>query len=134
MVPKLRAHLVTLELHLSTPSLGVALSPNRSTIEIHIALPYMKREPLFLSSAVKPLCHERLPRMLACSEAGELDVLPCSSPPTFSLNPARPSSLSFRWDSAAVLFCPASLLRNYQRLSLSREAVISSLSSDSIFN
>lgn len=87
MVPKLRAHLVTLELHLSTPSLGVALSPNRSIIEIHIALPYMKREPLFLSSAVKPLCHERLPRMLRSWIAGCASLL---FPTHFQLEPRPP--------------------------------------------
>lgn len=130
MVPKFRSHLVTLELHLSTPSLGIALSPNRGIIKSHIALPSMKKEPLFLSSAVKPLCREWLPSMLRSWIAGCASLL---FPTHFQLVP-RPSSLSFRWDSSAILFCPASLLRNYQRLSLSREAVVFSLSSASIFN
>lgn len=125
-----RSHLVTLELHLSTPSLGIALSPNRGIIKSHIALPSMKKEPLFLSSAVKPLCREQLPRMLRSWIAGCASLL---FPTHFQLVP-RPSSLSFHWDSSAILFCPASLLRNYQRLSLSREAVVFSLSSASIFN
>lgn len=104
MVLKLRSHLVTLELHLSTPSLGIALSPKRSIIESHIELPYVKKEPLFLSSAVKLLCCERLPRMLRSRIAGCASLL---FPIHFQLEPRR---LAFPFAGIALLSCSALLL------------------------